>query len=239
MSGDVMGRVRLSAMVIFLMALGLLQGLGQATIDGHSSPQGEKADVPLILFSGTLLEFHDSPMAGAPHYWTVKVDKVLAGPKDIGPSVTVITFQAVPPPWGKVEPGLQPNDKVWAFGTIRSDGNITLIGSQYYFLEKGPKEIEVEGTALAFHKYGGFGNGSYWTVKVDRVICGPWPCSGLINVTTCAPIPTIPWGCSDPGIKRCSKVAVFGTYHTLESLSPGDCGIWLFGSKKYFMEGLH
>lgn len=230
-----MKRVEITALMSLFMTLVLLVGSAQATFDAYNTSDSQNAGASVISFIGTLIEFHHIPGAGTPYSWTVKVDKILFGPQNITPSVEVVTFQAIVPPWGKVDPELKAGDRVWVFGAIESNSKITLHGSKYFYIEKGPREIKLVGTALAFHKQGGFGNGPYWTIKVDRVICGPLPCNGVINLTTSASISPIPWGCSDARIKPCDKVVVFGTYHTIESLSPEKCGIWLFGSKKYFI----
>jgi hypothetical protein len=215
-----MKRVELTALMSLFITLILLAGSAQATLDAHNTSEGQNVGPSVISFIGTLIEFHHVPGAGTPYSWTVKVDKVLFGPKDIAPSVEVVTYQSTTPPWGEVDPELKATDKVWVFGQIQSNSKITLHGSRYYYIEKGPREIKLVGTAIAFHKQGGFGNGPYWTIKVDRVICGPLPCNCVINVTTSASISPIPWGCSDPRIEPCDKVVVFGTYHTIESLSP-------------------
>lgn len=231
-----MKRVKLTALISLFITLALLGGSAQATFGPDNTSEGQNIGPSVISFVGTLIEFHHVPGLGTPYSWTVKVDRVLFGPRDITPSVEVVTFQSTAPPWGAVDPDLKAFDRVWVFGQIVSNSEITLHGSKYYYIEKGPREIELVGTALAFHKQGGFGNGSYWTIKVNNVLCGPHPCNRVINVTTSASISPIPWGCSDPRISPGDKVVVFGTYHTIETLMPGKCGIWLFGSKKYFIK---
>ena len=232
-----MKRIELAAWMSLFLALALFVGSAQSIIDDHNtSAEGQNAGSSAIYFIGTLCEFHQGTVPGATSYWTVKVDEIQVGPQNITPCVRVITFQSTPPPWGRVDPGLKAGDRVWVFGAIESNSVITLHGSEDFYLMEAPAEIKLVGTVLAFHKPSGFGGGSYWTIKVDHVIFGPRPCSRVINVTTFAPISPIPWGFSDQRIKPGNKVKVFGTYHTGESLSPGKCGIWLFGSKKYFIK---
>lgn len=235
--GDVMKRIGLTGWLSLFLALALFVGFAQSTIDDHNmSADGQNAGSSVIYFIGTLCEFHQGTVPGAPNYWTVKVNEIQVGPKNITHCVKVKTFQSIPPPWGKVDPELKAGDRVWVFGAIESNSVMTLHGSLDFYIQKAPMEIKLVGTALAFHKPSGFGGGSYWTIKVNHVIFGPRPCSRVINVTTFAPISPIPWGFTDPRINPGNKVIVFGTYHTNGTLSPGKCGIWLFGSKKYFIK---
>jgi hypothetical protein len=233
-----MKRIELTSWIGLFLAFALFVGSAQATIDDHGwAAGGQSAEPSVIYFIGTLIEFHpNNGVPGGKTYWTVKVDEIQVGTQSLAPDVNVITYQSTPPPWGSVDPGLKANDRVWIFGEIVSDSEVTLHGSTDYYLKKAPTEIKLDGTALAFHKSSGLGGGTYWTIKVDHVISGPRPCSRVINVVTFAPISPIPWGLSDPRIKPGNKVQVFGTYHTEETLSPGKCEISLFGSKKYFIK---
>ncbi len=90
-------------------------------------------------------------------------------------------------------------------------------------------EIKLTGTAQSFQQLIG---GSWWIVRVDRVISGPQPCSEELKVITwTSAAPPVLWGNADPEIKPNDRVQVYGRY-TEEA---GECSVTLMGSEQYFI----
>ncbi|HWQ19958.1 MAG TPA: hypothetical protein VN455_09300, partial [Methanotrichaceae archaeon] len=221
-----------------LFALVVMVGFSQAASDGQASAD-TASNNPAVFFIGTLSSFVQGNAPGAQSYWLVHVNEVQSGPRTISSRVKVITSQAISPPWGKVDAGLKADSKVWVAGAIVAGSmgrEITLHGSEDFYLLKAPPEIRLRGKALEFHKPSGIGGSSYWTVKVDSVLSGPRPCSREINVATFAPISSIPWGRVSKNIKPGDEVEVSGIYQARGGLVPGKCSIWTYGSKKYYLK---
>lgn len=73
-------------------------------------------------------------------------------------------------------------------------------------------EIKFVGIAESFHQLIG---GSWWLVRVERVISGPQPCAQELRVVTwTSAAPPIEWGYVDPEIKPNDRVHVYGRYVT-------------------------
>ncbi len=90
-------------------------------------------------------------------------------------------------------------------------------------------EIKLTGTAQSFQQLMG---GSWWIVRVDRVISGPQPCSEELRVITwTSAAPPVLWGNADPEIKSNDRVQVYGRY--IEEA--GECSVTLMGSEQYFI----
>lgn len=72
------------------------------------------------------------------------------------------------------------------------------------------REIRFVGIAQAFQQLIG---GSWWLVRVERVISGPQPCEQELRVMTwTSATPPIEWGYVDPEIKPNDRVQVYGHY---------------------------
>ncbi len=192
-----------------------------------------------IQFVGTLLNFTKGNMPGAPDFWNVKVDEVLLGPQPCNDTIEVITYQATPPPWGTADKGLNPGDKVWISGRYAADESgckVTLQGSSQYYVAKYPDEIKFEGTVSGFNNIAVPGGGPRWTVKVDKLLSGPKPCSDELSITTFQALYPSVWGKTDPDIKSGDDVEVFGAYH--DNKAVGICSVTLYGSKGYYIKKL-
>lgn len=71
-------------------------------------------------------------------------------------------------------------------------------------------QIKFVGIAQAFQQLIG---GSWWLVRVERVISGPQPCAQELRVVTwTSAAPPIAWGYIDPEIKPNDRVQVYGRY---------------------------
>lgn len=74
------------------------------------------------------------------------------------------------------------------------------------------EEIRFIGVAHSFHQLIG---GSWWLVRVERVISGPQPCAPELRVVTwTSAAPPIAWGYVDSEIKPNDRVQVYGRYVT-------------------------
>jgi hypothetical protein len=73
-------------------------------------------------------------------------------------------------------------------------------------------EIKFVGIAQSFHQLIG---GSWWLVRVEKVISGPQPCAQELKVVTwTSAAPPIAWGYVDPEIKPNDRVQAYGRYVT-------------------------
>lgn len=73
-------------------------------------------------------------------------------------------------------------------------------------------QIKFVGIAQAFQQLIG---GSWWLVRVERVISGPQPCAQELRVVTwTSAAPPVSWGYADPEIKPNDRVHVYGRYVT-------------------------
>lgn len=217
------------------LVLVLTAGAAQAENNQISAaePFGASRD---ILFVGTLLNSSEGNMPGAPDYWMVKVNEVLSGPKPCSEEIRVITYQATPPPWGMVDEDVKAGDKVWINGRyIPKDSGceVTLQGSDEYYLRKYPEEIKLLATAAGFSNLTMPGSGPKWTVKVEEVLSGPQPCSDQLDVITSGALFPAVWGMVEPDIKAGDRLEIFGAYHT--NPSRGMCSMTLYGSKGYYI----
>jgi hypothetical protein len=187
-----------------------------------------------ILFVGTTINHTEGTMPGAPSYWMVKVDWVLLGPQPCGDIIRVTTFQSTAPPWGSADPEVKAGDKVWVSGSYREDGgcSVTLQGSEEYYLRKYPDEIKFEGLALGHHNTTLLGGGPQWSVKVEKVISGPEPCSDQLNITTSAALYPFVWGSVEEGIREGDRLEVFAAYHPAQD----RCWATLYGWEKYYIK---
>lgn len=218
-----------AAMVLILMA-GAAQAENKAPT---AEPFGASRDILLV---GTLQNGSEGNMPGAPDYWMVKVNEVLIGPKPSSEEIRVITYQATSPPWGMVDEDVKAGDKVWINGRyIPKDSGceVTLQGSDEFYLRKYPEEIKLLGTAVGFSNLIMPGSGPKWTVNVDEVLSGPQPCSDQLDVITSAALFPAVWGMVEPDIKAGDRLEVFGAYST--NPGRGTCSMTLYGSKGYYI----
>ncbi len=189
-----------------------------------------------ILLVGTIQSGSEEDMPGAPDYWMVRVDEVLSGPMPCSNEIRVTTQPATPPPWGTVDEDVKAGDKVWINGRyIPKDSGceVTLQGSDEYYLRKYPEEIKLLGTAVGFSNMAMPGAGPKWTVKVEEVLSGPQNCSGQLDVITSAALYPAVWGTVEPGIKSGDRLEIFGAYQSSPGI--GMCSVTLYGSKGYYI----
>lgn len=219
----------------FWAVLGLIVTAGAVVAsDNQTGPSQESQDILLVA---TLLNSSEGRMPGAADYWMVKVNEVLMGPEPCAEEIRVVTYQATPPPWGTADSDLLEGDKVWINGRYQTEEQgceITLQGSDEYYLRKYPAEIKFLGTAVAFSDVTMPGNGPRWTVRVDQVLQGPEPCSDQLEVITSAALFPAVWGSVEPGIKAEDSLEVFAAYHT--NPNSGTCSATLYGSKGYYIK---
>jgi hypothetical protein len=218
-----------AALVLLILAV-----IVHAKGDMNATPCGEVQDIQLV---GTLHNFTKGNMPEAPDYWTVAVNEVLLGRTPCNETIRVVTYQAAPPPWGSADRDLKPGDKAWISGRyISRDCEVTLQGSDQYYLRKYPDEIKFIGTVSGFGNIAAPGGGPRWDVKVDRLISGPKPCNNLLTVTTFQAIYPSVWGRVDPNIQSGDRVEVFGAYS--ENDAADTCGVTLYGSTSYYIKNL-
>gem|GEM_PF-1228510 len=217
------------------LVLVLAAGAAQAEDNQTSTTMSFGANQNILLV-GTLQNGSEGDMPGAPDYWLVRVNEVLSGPMPCSMEIRVTTYQATPPPWGMADEDVKAGDKVWINGRyIPKDSGceVTLQGSDEYYLRKYPEEIKLIGTAVGFSNMAMPGAGPRWTVKVEEVLSGPQNCSGQLDVTTSAALYPAVWGTVEPGIKSGDRLEVFGAYHT--SPGTGMCSVTLYGSEGYYI----
>ncbi len=88
-------------------------------------------------------------------------------------------------------------------------------------------EIRFVGIAESFYQLIG---GSWWLVRVERVISGPQPCAQELRVITwTSAAPPITWGYVDSEIKPNDRVQVYGRYVT----EGGSCSVTLEWSAQH------
>ena len=216
------------------LALLLLAAVAYAE-DSNVTP-GASQD---IQFVGTLLNLTEGNKPGAPDYWIVKVDEMLLGPQPCNDTIKVVIYQSSAPPWGTADKDVKPGDKVWVSGryvTGEPGCEVTLQGSDQYYLRKYPDEIKFVGTVSGFNNLAIPGGGPRWMVNVDKVLRGPKPCSNQLSITTFQAIYPSVWGKTDPDIKSGDKVEVCGAYY--ENNASGTCSVTLYGSRNYYIKGL-
>ncbi len=216
-----------------VLALLLMSGSGLA-LDNQT---GASADRQEVLMVATLQNSSQGGMPGAPSYWMVIVDEVLLGPSPCAEQIKVVTFQATTPPWGTADADVKEGDKVWINGRYKSGTKgceVTLQGSDGYYLRKYPQEIRFQGTAVSSRIRTMPGEGSGWTVSVDRVLMGPEPCSDTVDVITSAALFPAVWGSMDPSIEPGDRLEVFAAYQT--NPNAGTCSATLYGSKGYYIQ---
>ncbi len=192
-----------------------------------------------IQFVGTLLNYTEGNKPGAPDYWMVKVDEVLLGVQPCNDTIKVRVYQATTPPWGTADKNVKVGDKAWISGRYSSRESVcevTLQGSDQYYLRKYPDEIKFQGTVEGFNNMAMPGGGPRWMVKVDEVLSGPKPCSGELAVTTFQALYPSVWGSMAQDIRAGDRLEVFGAYH--ENRAEGTCGVTLYGSKSYYIKKL-
>jgi hypothetical protein len=216
-----------TALVLFMLAVAVY-----AEGDMNATTSGESQNIQLV---GTLQNFTKGDRPGAPDYWTVAVDEVLLGPQPCNETIRVVAYQATPPPWGSADKDVKPGDKAWISGRYVSEKcEVTLQGSDEYYLRKYPDEIKFVGTIANFSNIAAPGAGPRWTVKVDEVLSGPKPCNDLLPVTTFQAIYPSVWGTAAPDIRSGDRVEVFGAYS--ENKAADTCGVTLYGSKNYYIK---
>ncbi|MGA9099336.1 MAG: hypothetical protein WB392_10445 [Methanotrichaceae archaeon] len=218
------------------VALALLLLAAVAYAEDNNVTPGAGQD---IQFVGTLLNLTEGNMPGAPDYWTVKVDEVLLGAQPCNDTIKVVIYQSTAPPWGTADKDVKPGDKAWISGRYvpkESGCEVTLQGSDQYYLRKYPDEIKFVGTVSGFNNMAIPGGGPHWLVNVDNVLSGPKPCSNHLSITTFQAIYPPIWGKTDPDIKSGDKVEVFGAYY--ENKAVGTCSVTLYGSKNYYIKKL-
>jgi hypothetical protein len=222
-------RAAFTALMLFMLAAAVYaEGGIKATTSGESQS---------IQLVGTLQNFTKGDRPGAPDYWTVIVDEVLLGPEPCNETIRVVTYQATPPPWGSADTDVKPGDKAWISGRYVSEKcEVTLQGSEEYYLRKYPDEIKFVGRIANFRNIAAPGAGPRWTVKVVEVLSGPEPCKDLLTVTTFQAIYPSVWGSASPNIQPGDSVEVFGAYS--ESEAADTCGVTLYGSKSYYIKNL-
>ncbi len=222
---------------IILMVLVLIPMVGAAQSEGNQTSTSMPFDTSQdILLVGTLQNGSEGNMPGAPDYWMARVDEVLSGPMPCSMEIRVITYQATPPPWGTVDEEAKAGDKVWINGRYipkESGCEVTLQGSDEYYIRKYPEEIKLIGMAVGFSNMAMPGAGPRWTIKVEEVLSGPQNCSGQLDVTTSAALYPEVWGTVEPGIKSGDRLEVFGAYQS--SPGRGMCSVTLYGSKGYYI----
>ncbi len=230
---DVIMRIGHNLMPLFIaLALLLLAGIVYAEDGNVTTGAGQD-----IQFVGTLLNLTEGNVPGAPDYWIVKVDEGLLGPQPCNDTIKVVTYQSTSPPWGTADKDVKPGDKAWISGRYipkESGCEVTLQGSDQYYLRKYPDEIKFVGTLSGFNNMAIPGGGPRWMVNVDKVLSGPKPCSNQLSITTFQALYPSVWGNTTPGIKSGDKVEVFGAYH--ENEAGGTCAVTLYGSRSYYIK---
>jgi hypothetical protein len=99
----------------------------------------------LIKFNGTAIEYFEASMPGALWGWIVSVDEVISGPQPCSNQLNV-TLQAVPPPWGYMDPNITEGDKVEVYGDYYEDQDgcgVSLVGSEDYYIIRRLMEGDV------------------------------------------------------------------------------------------------
>ncbi|MFB3766281.1 MAG: hypothetical protein ACE14P_13680 [Methanotrichaceae archaeon] len=221
--------MHLFAALVLLLLIGLAYSEDNATIDTGQD----------IQFVGTLLNLTEGNKPGAPDYWTINVDEMLLGSRPCNDTIKVIIYQSTPPPWGTADKDVLPGDKVWISGRYvpRESGcEVTLQGSDQYYLRRYPDEIKLVGTLSGFNNMAIPGGGPRWLVDIDKVLSGPKPCSNQLSITTFQAIYPSVWGKMDPDIKSGDKVEVFGAYHYHENNGVNVCAVTLYGSRSYYIK---
>jgi len=92
-----------------------------------------------IKFLGTAIKKHTGSIPGEPDYWTVKVDRIIIGPRYSG-ELDVITRQAINEIWGQEDPEIKEGNQVEVYGEYQKQENggyrVTLYGSNQYYVKR-------------------------------------------------------------------------------------------------------
>ena len=98
-----------------------------------------------IRFIGTAIEYFEEPGLGALWGWNVSVDEMISGPEPCSNRLNV-SLQAVPPPWGYMDPNITEGDKVEVYGDYYEDQDgcgVSLVGSEDYYIIRRLMEGDV------------------------------------------------------------------------------------------------
>ena len=127
-----------------------------------------------IRFSGTAIESIEATMPGAPSGWVVQVDEVLNGPQPCNDQLNVTTA-AVAPPVGYMDPGITEGDQVCVYGRYtNSDGcDVSLIGSDDYYIQRSMKILQYRGVVTGFPDFGGAVGTGGANIRIDEIISDP------------------------------------------------------------------
>ena len=138
-----------------------------------------------VRFNGTAIEYIEATMPGAPWGWVVRVDAAF---NELQPcnNLLNVTTAAVAPPCGYLDPDITMGDPVCVYGryTSRDGREVSLTGSDDYYLQRQTEALRYRGVVTGFPDFGGAVGAGGANIRIDEILCDPAGNLGIGDAVT-------------------------------------------------------